>query len=354
MPTNLPTEAKIKWHEASNSRDSKEKLRLLQEFLSLVPKHKGTEKLRAQVRRKLALLRREVAERKRRKLTTYGSKFSVQKDGAAQIVILGHTNVGRSSLLSSCTNARVVVSEFPFTTREPVPGMLSFEDLQFQIVEAPAVFQNVSKEGAWEHQTMALARNADGLILMVDLSTDPCHQFSTICEELEKARIFVKKANAKVEIEKTHLAIGLRLQVIGRLVNCSLKQVESLCRSNGSHNAVVKIYGRANLDDVENSIFESGVFRPAIVVANKLDIEGSDNNLRDLRNLSTCSLETIPVSCKTRSGLNRLGGMLFRILEIIRVYTKEPGKRERSPAPFILESNSTIANLASRIHSDFR
>jgi ribosome-interacting GTPase 1 len=354
MPTNLPAEAKIKWYKASISRNPKEKLKLLQEFLSLVPKHKGTEKLRAQVRRKLALLRREVGERKRRKLMTHGSKFSVEKDGAAQIVILGQTNVGRSSFLSSCTNARVVISRFPFTTREPVLGMLSFEDLKFQIVEAPAVSGNASKKSAWENQTMALARNADGLILMVDLSRDPCDQFSIVVEELEKARIFIRKPKAKVEIERRHLGVGLRVFVIGRLVGCTLKQVESLCRSYGIHDAIVKIYGSASLDDIENSIFESGVFRPAIVVANKFDIKGAERNFRKLRSLSTCNFETFPVSCKTRLGLNRLGAALFRVLEIMRVYTKELGKRERSSAPFVLKSKSTIADLASRIHSDFR
>jgi ribosome-interacting GTPase 1 len=354
MPTNLPAEAKIKWHEASTSRNPKEKIKLLQEFLSLVPKHKGTEKLRAQVRRKLASLRREVEERKRRKTTTYGSRFSVEKDGAAQVVILGQTNVGRSSLLLSCTNARVAVSQFPFTTREPVPGMLTFEDLKFQLVEAPAMSGSTSKRVAWEHQTLALARNADGLILMVDLSKDPCGQFSVVCEELEKAHIFVRKPQAKVEIERRSTGVGLRVYVVGHLVGCTRKQVVSLCRSYGVHDAIVRIHGTANLDDVENSILESSVFRPAIVLANKYDAKGAHVSFRKLRDLSANRLETVPVSCKTNSGLDRLGVTLFKVLEIIRVYTREPGRRKRSIAPFVLKSRSTIADLASRVHSDFR
>ncbi|TET62468.1 GTP-binding protein, partial [Candidatus Bathyarchaeota archaeon] len=121
MPTNLPPEAKKKWNEASMARNPREKLQLLQEFLSLVPKHKGTGKLRAQIKTKMASLRREVEEAKHRKVGVRGPKFFIEKEGAAQIVILGQTKVGRSSLLASGTNAKVQVSNYPFTTREPVP-----------------------------------------------------------------------------------------------------------------------------------------------------------------------------------------------------------------------------------------
>ncbi|MGB9135472.1 MAG: GTPase, partial [Candidatus Bathyarchaeia archaeon] len=142
MPTNLTVEAKKKWDEVAVTKDPKEKLQLLQEFLSLVPKHKGTEKLCAQVKTKIATLRREL-EDKKRKVGSRGPKFFIEKEGAAQVVILGQTKVGRSSLLTTVTNAKVEVSDYSFTTRVPVPGMLPFEDLQFQIVEAPAIVHGV-------------------------------------------------------------------------------------------------------------------------------------------------------------------------------------------------------------------
>jgi len=203
MPTNLPAVAKKKWYDVSTTRNPKEKLKLMQEFLSLIPKHKGTEKLRAQTRRKIATLRREIEETKRRKASARVSKFSIEKEGAAQIVILGPTKVGRSSLLSAITNAKVEISNYSFTTQEPVPGMLPFEDLQFQIVEAPALIEGASEGKAWGQQTLAMARNADGLVLMVDLARNPCGQLSHILNELETARILTKKPSAQVEtVEK--------------------------------------------------------------------------------------------------------------------------------------------------------
>lgn len=353
MPTNLPAEAKRKWNEASIARNSSEKLRLLQEFLSLVPKHKGTGKLRAQVKTKMATLRREMVEAKRRKAGARGSRFFVEKEGAAQLVILGQTKVGRSSLLASVTNAKAEVSTYPFTTREPVPGMLLFGTLQFQIVEAPAIVKGAAEGKAWGQQTLALARNADGLILMVDLAKDPLEQISLIFDELEKARILVKKPSAQVEIERKHMGVGLRIFVIGKLVGCTLIDVETLLKSYRISNAIVKIYGNATLDDVEDSIFESVVFRPTIIVANKFDAEGVSESLRELEGFIGDRLKIVPVSCKTGFGLKKLGMELFKSLEIVRVYTKEPSIKEPSLAPFILKKGSTVAELAKQIHSDF-
>ena len=173
MPTNLPAEARHKWAEVSATRNPREKLRLMQEFLSLVPKHKGTAKLCAQVKRQMAILRREIEEKKRKKAGRGGPKFFIEKEGAAQLVILGPTKVGRSSLLGSLTNAKVEISDYPFTTREPVPGMMPYKDVQFQIIEAPALVEGAADGEGLGIQVLALARNADGLILMVDLKNQP-------------------------------------------------------------------------------------------------------------------------------------------------------------------------------------
>ncbi len=105
MPTNLPAEAKRKWAEVSATKNQREKLRLMQEFLSLVPKHKGTAKLCAQVKKQMATLRRAIEEKKQRKAGKGGPRFFIEKEGAAQIALIGLTNVGKSSLLKEVTDA---------------------------------------------------------------------------------------------------------------------------------------------------------------------------------------------------------------------------------------------------------
>ncbi|MEM3551444.1 MAG: GTPase [Candidatus Bathyarchaeia archaeon] len=353
MPTNLPAEAKRKWAEVSAARNPKVKLQLMQDFLSLVPKHKGTAKLCAQVRKQMAVLRRELEEGKARKVGRGGSKFFIEKEGAAQIVILGPANVGKSSLLSAATNAKVEVSPIPYTTREPIPGMLLYEDVQFQLVEAPALMEGAADGKAWGLQSLALARNADGLILMVDLSSNPVDQLGMILGELEKTRISVDKPKALVEIERKFVGFGLRIMVFGKLLDCSFKDVEETLKSYGVADAVVKIYGEASLDDVEMAVFEGALYKPAILVANKSDVEGAGVNLRLLEDYVGSRLPIVAVSCLKKLGIEKIGEALFRNLDIIRVYTKEPNEREFSKTPYILKKGSTVHDLATSIHSDF-
>jgi len=353
MPTNLTVVAKKKWNEATLAKTPQEKLVKLQEFLSLIPKHKGTEKLCAQVKTKIATLRKEIDEKKRRRAGRGGSKFFLEKEGAAQIILLGPTKVGRSSLLTSITNAKAEVSDYPFTTREPMPGMFQFEDLQFQVVEAPALAEGAAGGEALGLQTLGLARNADGLVLMVDLSDAPPQQLRMILNELEQARVLTQKPRARVDIERKHVDAGLRIIVVGKLLNCNLRDVEDLLKGYRIFDATVKIYGKATLDDVEDAIFESTVYRPAIVVANKADTAEAADNLQELKRFVGNQLAILPISCKTRKGLEKLGAEIFKALNIIRVYTKEPNDPEPSINPFILKKGSSIGDLARQIHSDF-
>ena len=353
MPTNLPPNAKKKWAEVEATKNPREKLQRMQEFLSLVPKHKGTAKLCAQIKKQMATMRKEMEEKKRRKAGKGGPKFFIEKEGAAQIALIGLTNVGKSSLLAAVTNSKVEVSANPYTTREPIPGIMNYEDIQFQIVEAPALMEGSADGRAWGLQTLALARNADGLILMVDLSQDPVEQLSLTLSELEKARILVSKPKARVEVERRFMGAGLRIILIGRLVDCNFKGVEELLRSYRITDAVVKISGEATLDEVEDAIFESTVYKPAVIIANKIDLEGSEANLKFLEDYVGNKLPILAVSCEKRCGLEKLGETMFKTLDIIRVYTKEPNEKEFSKKPFILKKGSTVYDLAKNIHSDF-
>jgi small GTP-binding protein len=353
MPTNLPPDAKKKWAEVEATKNPTERLQRMEEFLSLVPKHKGTLKLRGQIKKQMAVLRKEIEEKKRRKTGKGGPKFFIEKEGAAQIVLIGLTNVGKSSLLSAVTNAKVEVSPNPYTTREPVPGIMDYQDIQFQLVEAPALMEGSAEGKAWGLQTLALARNADGLILMVDLSQGSVEQLSLILDEMEKSRILVSKPKGRVEIERKFMGAGLRIILIGRLVNCTMRDVEELLRSYRVVDAVVKISGETALDEVEDAIFESTVYKLAVIVANKIDLKNSEANLKTLKSYVDDKLPILAVSCQKRYGLDKLGETMFSVLNIIRVYTKEPNEKEFSKKPFILKKDSTVYNLARNIHSDF-
>jgi len=353
MPTNLPPDARKKWAEVEATKNPRERLQHMQEFLSLVPQHKGTLKLRGQVKKQMAVLRKEIEEKKRRKPSRGGPKFFLEKEGAAQIALMGLTNVGKSSLLAAVTKAKVEVSPNPYTTREPMPGIMAYQDIQFQIVEAPALMEGSADGRAWGLQTLALARNTDGLILMVDLSQDPVGQLSLVLSEMEKARILISKPRVRVEVERKFMGAGLRIILTGNLIDCTVKDVEELLRSYRVMDAFVKIYGEATLDEVEDAIFESTVYKPAVIVANKIDLEGSEANLKLLKTYVSSKLPIIAVSCEKRYGLEKLGETLFKTLDIIRVYTREPSEKEFSKKPFVLKVGATVYDLAKNIHSDF-
>jgi len=353
MPTNLPPEAKKKWAEVEATKYPRERLRRMEEFLSLVPKHKGTLKLRGQIKKQMAVLRKEMEEKKRKKTGKGGPKVFIEKEGAAQIAIVGLTKAGKSSLLSAVTNAKVEVSSNPYTTKEPTPGIMNYEDIQFQLVEAPALMEGSADGRAWGLQTLALARNADGLILMVDLSQNPVEQLSLILDEMEKARVLFSRPKGRVEIEKKYMGAGLRIILIGKLIQCTMKDVEELLKSYRISDAIVKISGEVTLDEVEDAIFESTVYKPAVIVANKADLEGTEANLKLLNSYVENKLSILAVSCKEKISLEKLGELLFKTLEVMRVYTKEPNQKDFSKKPYILKKGSTVYDLAKSIHSDF-
>lgn len=354
MPTNLPPEAKKKYQEATLARRPEEKIQKLQEFMGMFPKHKGTETLRAQVKTKISKLKQEIEDKKQKKTgSATGPKIFVEKEGDAQIVILGPTNVGRSSLLSTLTNSKVAVLNYPYTTTEPTPGMFKYNDLQLQLVETPAIMEGSSEGGSWGLQTLTSARNADGLVLMVDLSQDPVGQFKLITKELEKSKILTKKPNARIEIEKKYMGAKLKFIVLGKLIDCSVKELTQLLKSYGIRDATVKIWGEAKLDDIEEAIFQGKVYRPAMIIANKVDLPFATERLEQLKKVVGNKMKIVGVSCVTKEGIANLGSDIFGMLDIMRVYTKEPNKKNASPRPFTIKKGSTVFDLAKRIHSDF-
>jgi ribosome-interacting GTPase 1 len=350
LPANLTAEAKAKWSKAQQARTPKEKMLALEEFLSAIPKHKGNERLRAQTKRKIALLRAEVQTRKRGK-GGRSSEHGIRKAGAAQITIIGMTNVGRSSLLSAVTSATPTIAAYPYTTKDPVPGMLQFEDLQFQLVEVPALVPSEGGEFVFQEGCADLVRNSDGVILMVDLSTDPLGQLGQLSAVLGRSQISATKPESNVSIVKTQTG-GVQLQVSGRLADCTADDVRALLKSYGVSNALIRASGDVSLDAIENLILDTTLtFKPTIVVANKEDMPNARTNVREFVQRSRYKMPVLVASCLMRSGLSELGATLFRSLELARVYTKEPSALAPSPDPFVIKTGTTVGDLSRQIHS---
>jgi ribosome-interacting GTPase 1 len=289
MPANLPPEyfeAEKRFKEAATPQ---EKAIALEELISTVPKHKGTDKLRADLRKRLAQLREEAAKRKK---SGKGDLYTVEKQGAAQVAFAGFANSGKSSILKSLTNANPVVADYPVSTVMPLSGMMPFEDIQFQLVDLPPV-GNESTDG-WVSGSL---RVADALLLVVDLSEDPEIQAELLIGQLTKWRI------------------GL------------LKRSESSGERHGC--------------------------KPAVVAANKSDLPAASEGLRRLKSRYETLYPVVAVSSAKKEGLEELRRSLFENSRIIRVYSKEPGKEPDRAKPFVLPLGSTVLDLAETIHRDF-
>lgn len=352
MPANLPPEAKAKWNEALAAKNPREKIRLFQEFLSEIPKHKGNERLRAQIKTKIATLKEEiVAQRGKRGASR--SAWSVEREGAAHVMIFGPTNAGRSSLLRALTNAQPVVAAYDYTTQQPIPGMLQYEDIQLQLVELPAPQIDESNGFEIQPEAVGLIRNTDGLLLVLDLSANPVKQLRSMTAALEEIRISIQRPSTRVEVVREKGSGEIRIATSGTLASYDPEKIRSLLHSYGIKNALVRIYGDASLGDVEDAILETvTLYKPCLIVGNKLDLPGARESSTELQKEIGDSVPIIFTSCLIGTGLANIGERMFRCLGIIRVYTKEPSQSKPSEHPFVVRTDTTVGELARAIHSD--
>jgi ribosome-interacting GTPase 1 len=352
MPANLPPDAKAKWNEVTLTKNPETRLKLMGEFLSLVPKHKGTEKMCSQVKRQMAQIRDELEEKKKAAKRRGGPSYFVEKAGAAQIAVVGPTNAGRSSLLRAVTNSSVEPAPWPFSTRVPTPGMLPYKDIQFQLVEAPPIVEGSSEGKSDGFQVLSAARNSDGIIILVDLTDDPGGNLLTVIRELENSRVLTVKPQGEVEV--TRRGHGSDIQFIweGELDGCTTDDIAALLREYKIRSALVRVRGRVTLDTVEDAMFGNAVYRPTLVIANKADLSSDPAVVESVR-ASAAPLEVMVISAENPGRLQEnLGAKLFDLLGIVRVYTKQPGK-QAAVEPIVGRRGMTVGDLAKTIHSDF-
>jgi uncharacterized protein len=126
-----------------------------------------------------------------------------------------------------------------------------------------------------------------------------------------------------------------------------------LLRDHRINDAIVKISGEVSLEDIEDAIYETTMFKPTLILANKLDVKGVEANLRALERQVQGKIPIIAISCEEKFGLDKIGETIFNTLGVIRIYTKEPNKREPSAKPFTLKRGATLQNLAKSIHGEF-
>jgi hypothetical protein len=287
MPANLTPEyfKAEKWYKSAATNE--EKILAIERMLSVMPKHKGTDHLKADLRRKLSKLKEAGTQKKG---GSHADVFHVPRSGAGQIALLGSPNCGKSSILAALTNAKVNVAEFPFATSVPVPGMVTFEDVQIQLVDMPPITTDYIAPGQ-----VGTYRNCDLIAIVIDMSGDVIEQFR-ICMD------FLESRNLLIDAETP--------------------------ASDDQGNALAK---------------------EAFCVCTKSDVAKA-GVLEILKQSCRRPLEFVEISAVTGTGLKELPGVFYRLLKIIRVYAKPPGKPADMTEPFTLPVGSTVMDLAVQIH----
>jgi ribosome-interacting GTPase 1 len=289
MPANLTPvyyEAEDRFRKAATNE---EKISALEEMLSVMPKHKGTDGLRADLRRKLSQLKEAPAQKK---AGAHTDIFHVPRSGAGQVVLLGLPNTGKSSIVAALTKAKVVVADFPFATQVPVPGMVRYEDIQIQLVDMPPITADYSAPGQ-----VGTYRNCDIIAVVIDLSQDIEEQCLILLDFLETRKLLID--------EKTP-AVDAQGNILGKKAVCFCTKAD---------------------------LAPAGAFELAKKSFDK-------------------PIEYLKLSTQMGEGLDKLGELLFRQLNVIRIYAKPPGKPADMESPFTLPVGTTVQDLALAIHRE--
>ncbi|MBU7015708.1 MAG: 50S ribosome-binding GTPase [Theionarchaea archaeon] len=348
MPSNVTPEYQAAEEEFRQAKNPKERLRALEKMLTLIPKHKGTEKMQMQIKRRISKVKEEMDARSRK--MGHGPVFNVKKEGAAQVALVGLPNSGKSSVLTRLSNADVQVGNYPFTTTIPTPGMLEYKDVQIQLVEIPALIQDVSMGKGFGLQILSAVRAADVVAIVIDLSRDSVEQMTVILEELEKGGIRLNEDPPDIEIIKRAEG-GIELR--GRQFLQGDEQViKELLLREKVHNAIVVFRGDTTVDQFQEALDESTAFRPALILATKGDLKNSKEQFVQLRGQYS-SYEVVPISAEKGINLEPVKEAIYRRLNIIRVYTKTPGEQVAYP-PITMKPQSTVHEAAGRIHKQFQ
>ena len=294
MPANL-TAQYLKAEEAYRQASTPdEELRCLQEMLREIPKHQGTDHLQAELKQKISRAKKEVESQQKSGKKGHGIK--IPRQGAGRVVLLGGPNAGKSRLLAALTRATPEVAPYPFTTREPQPGMMPWEDVMVQLLDTPPITADLM-----EPYMQGLIRGADLVLLMVDLGSD---------EGIEGYQ-----------------------ELMDRLAETKTR------------------LGRESYLD-ENDLGLS--YTATFLVLNKIDDAEADTRYELLRELCEWDFPEFRISAEHGTGLEELRSAVYQKLDVVRVYTKQPTQKDADyDRPFTVKRGGTVLDVAALIHKDF-
>jgi ribosome-interacting GTPase 1 len=359
LSSNLPPQAKAKYQEYLDAGALEERIKKLEEFLSLVPKHKATEKIVALNKSRLAKMKRELDDRKQKQKSTQKiiSPFSIKKEGIQVILISSFQTpgVGKTSLLNYLTGAAEnKVGKF---TALPEIGIYQYQKIRFQIVEMPSLMEGASEGVGNGKEILSQLRAADLLCICIDLSRNIEEQMNLLLKELSKADIRINILPPPLSIEKTGankiqvLYLTEEAKEIKNLEELT-EQIKEIVYENGIRNGIVKIYGEISLDNVIDVLTPSVVYKKVIILGTKGDLPYTQEIFEKLKDEYSDKFPVIfGTSVQKENFPKDFGEIILKFLKKIRIYTMSGGIVAEQP--LIMDETPTVKDVALKIHRSF-
>jgi ribosome-interacting GTPase 1 len=291
MPANLPPQYISAEQKLRGTSDPSEKIAILEEMWSILPKHKGTDKIQADIKRRISKLKKEVDKTDKK---SKGSSFNIPREGAGQIAVIGPPNSGKSSFLALLTNTAPKIAPYPFSTIVPYPAMMPYLDVRVQLVDLPPI-----APGHLDPSFFNCIRNADAAVLLADTAAHDC------LDRLDETI---------AELAQRKLNLGIKPP-----------------------------------DDAYTQ------FKRTLLILNKLDCRSAQEGQALIQEYYENTFTVLPFSCKdaTEKDIDRARATLYDLLEIIRIYSKEPGRKADLNNPFTVKRGATVLDFAAHVHKDF-
>ncbi len=343
MTTNVSLEFGVAKDKYDSAKTPQEKLAALLEMKSTGPKHKGGESLMSEINTKIAKLKAEMEKEKTIAAKRGGGNaLSVKKEGAAQLVLVGLPNAGKTTFFNSLTGLTATVGDYEFTTTLPEVGMMDFKHAKIQIVDLPALVEG-SNEGKFNGaQILAVIRNADALVIVIDGRT-PLSHYATLKKELNAAGILIGKHKPKIKITNSPFP---GISIAGKpFLKIKEEELVEYLKGNGMYNAQVILREPLDFNVLAQVLDDSIVYKRMAIVF-------THAKPKELFPLGEDVPQMVVEKEITKEDLEKIKDQLFVVLEKVYVYTKKPGDPPAMHQPLVVDAGSTVMDVARDVHKE--
>ncbi|MEK6972670.1 MAG: GTPase [archaeon] len=345
MPINAGHEYLTAEARYQAAKTPEEKLKCLQEMLRTAPKHKGSENLLAEITNKIKRIKNQMEKIEAQRKKASAKSLAIKKEGVAQVVLIGMTNSGKSTLIKTLTNNKdILIAPYAFTTKKPEIGMMDYKKAQVQLVEIPPLVQGSGQGKAAGLELLAIVRNADAVVFVLN-ACNAVKEYDIVNNELKFVDILINKIRPRISVNKSDFK-GITFSGKNYL-KVTEEEVVNFLKANGYHNASLVIEQPCSLKDISEALNNRLCYKRGIALINERSCALEGDELQDIKQ----RIHFIKYKTLDEKELNRIREEIFQLLGKILIFTKKPSE-EAAIEPLAIPENATVEDVAKIVHKD--